>query len=43
MGYPDWMTFHPTKWHGFRLVGNGVPAQLGRAIALSIKQQIYGY
>ena len=42
MGYPDWMTFHPTKWHGFRLVGNGVPAQLGRAIALSIKQQIYG-
>lgn len=43
MGYPDWMTFHPTKWHGFRLVGNGVPAQLGRAIALSIKQQIYSY
>ncbi|TOO40685.1 DNA cytosine methyltransferase, partial [Vibrio parahaemolyticus] len=24
MGYPDWMTFHKTKWHGFRLVGNGV-------------------
>ena len=41
MGYPDWMTFHPTKWHGFRLVGNGVPAQLGRAIALAIKKQIY--
>lgn len=33
MGFPDWMTFHRTKWHGFRLVGNGVPLHLGRAIA----------
>lgn len=33
MGFPDWMTFHKTKWHGFRLVGNGVPLHLGRAIA----------
>ena len=41
MGFPDWMTFHPTKWHGFRLVGNGVPAQLGRAIADAIQRQIY--
>lgn len=41
MGFPDWMTFHPTKWHGFRLVGNGVPAQLGRAIANAIQDQIY--
>jgi DNA (cytosine-5)-methyltransferase 1 len=37
MGFPDWMTFHPTKWHGFRLVGNAVPFQLGRAVACSIK------
>lgn len=37
MGFPDWMTFHPTKWHGFRLVGNAVPFQLGNAIAKSIK------
>jgi site-specific DNA-cytosine methylase len=36
MGYPDWMFFHPTKWHGFRLVGNGVPAQLSAAIARQI-------
>lgn len=42
MGYPDWMTFHPTKWHGFRLVGNGVPAQLGCAIANALMQQLYG-
>lgn len=36
MGFPDWMTFHPTKWHGFRLVGNAVPLQLGRSVAFSI-------
>lgn len=36
MGYPDWMFFHRTKWHGFRLVGNGVPAPLAAAIARQI-------
>jgi site-specific DNA-cytosine methylase len=38
MGYPDWMTFHRTKWHGFRLVGNGVPYPLGRAVAVAVKR-----
>jgi DNA (cytosine-5)-methyltransferase 1 len=38
MGFPDWMTFHPTKWHGFRLVGNAVPFQLGQSVAYSIKK-----
>lgn len=38
MGYPDWMTFHHTKWHGFRLVGNGVPLHLGRSIARQIRE-----
>lgn len=33
MGYPDWMTFHRTNWHGYLLVGNGVPRGLGTAIA----------
>lgn len=42
MGYPDWMTFHRTKWHGFRLVGNGVPAQLARAVAAQIHHDLYG-
>jgi site-specific DNA-cytosine methylase len=40
MGYPDWMTFHRTKWHGFRLVGNGVPAPLAKAIAEAIKKSV---
>ena len=33
MGYPDWMTFHHTNWHGYLLVGNGVPRNLATAIA----------
>lgn len=42
MGYPDWMTFHKTKWHGFRLVGNGVPLPLSNAIAKRIMELLYG-
>jgi site-specific DNA-cytosine methylase len=41
MGFPDWMTFHKTKWHGFRLVGNGVPSYLGKAIATKIYETLY--
>ena len=41
MGYPDWMTFHKTKWHGFRLLGNGVPFPLSRAIAKQIQKILY--
>ena len=41
MGYPDWMTFHKAKWHGFRLIGNGVPLPLSRAIAKQIKGLLY--
>jgi len=31
--YPDWFRFHPTKWHGFRQIGNSVPPLLARAVA----------
>lgn len=41
MGYPDWMTFHGTNWHGSRLVGNGVPIKLGYAIAASIRDSLF--
>lgn len=34
--YPDWFRFHSTKWHGFRQIGNSVPALLGRAVASQI-------
>ena len=36
MGHPDWMTFHHTNWHGYLLVGNGVPRGLATAIARSL-------
>ena len=41
MGYPDWMTFHKTKWHGFRLLGNGVPFPLAHALAKQIRKLLY--
>lgn len=34
--FPDWFQFHPTKWHGFRQVGNSVPPFLARAVAGSM-------
>jgi DNA (cytosine-5)-methyltransferase 1 len=34
--FPDWFYFHPTKWHGFRQVGNSVPPLLARAVAATI-------
>ena len=34
--FPDWFQFHPTKWHGFRQVGNAVPPLLARAVALRV-------
>jgi len=38
MGYPDWMAFHPTNWHGYWLVGNGVPRALGTYVANMVKE-----
>jgi DNA (cytosine-5)-methyltransferase 1 len=34
--FPDWFRFHPTKWHGFRQVGNALPPYLGQAVAAEI-------
>jgi DNA (cytosine-5)-methyltransferase 1 len=38
--FPDWFSFHATKWHGFRQVGNSVPPLLARAVAASITERI---
>jgi DNA (cytosine-5)-methyltransferase 1 len=38
--FPDWFLFHPTKWHGFRQIGNSVPPLLARAVAQSVKQAL---
>jgi DNA (cytosine-5)-methyltransferase 1 len=34
--FPDWFSFHITKWHGFRQIGNSLPPLLGRAVASEI-------
>ncbi|HKQ49893.1 MAG TPA: DNA cytosine methyltransferase [Phycisphaerae bacterium] len=34
--FPDWFSFHPTKWHGFQQVGNSVPPLFARAVAREI-------
>ena len=31
-GFPDWFTFHPTKWHSFRMIGNSVSPVVSSAI-----------
>ncbi len=36
--FPDWFVFHPTRWHGFRQIGNSVPPLLGRAVAAEIRR-----
>lgn len=38
--FPDWIRFHPTKWHGFRQVGNSVCPLLARAIAYEFKKAL---
>jgi DNA (cytosine-5)-methyltransferase 1 len=38
--FPDWFHFHPTKWHGFRQVGNSVPPLLARAVARSVLEAL---
>jgi len=41
-GFPDWFSFHATKWHGARQIGNAVPPPLARAIA-SVVIKAAGY
>jgi DNA (cytosine-5)-methyltransferase 1 len=34
--FPDWFSFHATKWHSFRQIGNSVPPLLARAVAKAV-------
>lgn len=38
--FPDWFSFHATKWHSFRQIGNSVPPRLARAVAQSVLQAL---
>ncbi|SFH02490.1 DNA cytosine methyltransferase [Methylobacterium gossipiicola] len=35
-GFPDWFTFHPTKWHSFRMLGNSVSPFVGRGLLMTL-------
>jgi DNA (cytosine-5)-methyltransferase 1 len=39
-GFPDWFTFHPTKWHSFRMIGNSVSPLLSEAILGRIRKRL---
>lgn len=41
-GFPDWFTFHPTKWHSFRMIGNSVSPLVGKHLLSIIKNEILG-
>lgn len=39
-GFPDWFTFHNTKWHSFRMIGNSVSPIVSEAILSILKSKI---
>jgi DNA (cytosine-5)-methyltransferase 1 len=39
-GFPDWFTFHPTKWHSFRQIGNSVSPIVSEAILKVLRDHL---
>lgn len=39
-GFPDWFSFHKTKWHSFRMIGNSVSPLVSESILAAIKEKI---
>ncbi|MEX2978748.1 DNA cytosine methyltransferase [Serratia fonticola] len=39
-GFPDWFSFHHTKWHSFRMIGNSVSPIVSEYILSMIKKKI---
>lgn len=39
-GFPDWFTFHPTKWHSFRMIGNSVSPLMSEGIMVPIMKNL---
>jgi DNA (cytosine-5)-methyltransferase 1 len=37
--FPDWFSFHATKWHAWRGIGNAVPPLLAQAVARQIAER----
>jgi DNA (cytosine-5)-methyltransferase 1 len=40
--FPDWFTFHPTKWHSFRMIGNSVSPAVSTALLSAIATRVRG-
>ncbi|MFL5338706.1 MAG: DNA cytosine methyltransferase [Gemmataceae bacterium] len=38
--FPDWFSFHGTRWHGFRQIGNSVPPYLAKAVLAMVRQAL---
>jgi len=36
-GYPDWFRFYPTKWHGYKQIGNSVCPPVSKAIGRELR------
>jgi DNA (cytosine-5)-methyltransferase 1 len=39
-GFPDWFTFHPTKWHSFRMIGNSVSPLVSKGLLSAIAARL---
>ena len=40
-GFPDWYTFHETKWHAFRQIGNSVSPLIAEHLLLVIRSKLW--
>ena len=38
--FPDWFTFHPTKWHSFRMIGNSVSPAMSEGLLQIVARAI---
>ncbi|WP_077922658.1 DNA cytosine methyltransferase [Spirosoma sp. 209] len=39
-GFPDWFSFHPTKWHSFRQIGNSVSPIVAEHVLSTIRKYL---
>ncbi|MDC9818698.1 DNA cytosine methyltransferase [Pectobacterium polonicum] len=39
-GFPDWFTFHATKWHSFRMIGNSVSPIVSEFVLNYVKEHL---
>ncbi len=39
-GFPDWFTFHETKWHSFRMIGNSVSPIVAERLLRYVKSKL---